>query len=68
MFVHCARIISLTYCYCPIRFQQEGRAHVVSRGGEDYSGGNQEQWTNCSGGEVREERSRCVCVCGVQYC
>lgn len=50
---------------CSIRLQQEGRTHVVPRGGEDYRGGDQEQRTDCSGGEVREERRSFVFVCGV---
>lgn len=40
---------------CSFRLQQEGRAHVVSRGGEDYRGGDEGQRTNCGGGEVRED-------------
>lgn len=46
---------SLSHCHCSNRLQQEGCSHVVPRGGEDYSGGNQKQWTNCGGGEVRDE-------------
>ncbi len=59
--VHVYESNNLLCCHCWIRLQQEGCTHAVPRGGEDYSGGDQEQRANCSGGEVRGEPWRCVC-------
>ena len=60
MFVHLSyrvkqRVNNLHYFHYSIRLQQEGCSHVVPRGGEDYRGGDQEQRTNCNGGEVRDD-------------